>query len=99
MVADAKYREIENIGKEDYQRFLSYLLDYLYPWGDKLEGIIFHLSEERKDVSCKGVLIHLLPLRPSNLTETKEEIKGIIEGIIKKTQATAIPSAEQLAIT
>lgn len=86
IVADAKYREVGNIGKEDYQRFLSYLLDYLYPWGDKLEGLIFHLSEsERIDIQCKGVHIHLLPLRPSNVKEAKKEIAEFFEKLVEES--------------
>lgn len=83
MIADAKYREFWNIELEDYQRFLSYMLDYLYPWQDRLEGVIFHLSEnERRDVKLKGIHIHILPLRPSNIKEAKEEIKGVFEKLI-----------------
>lgn len=85
IIADAKYREKHNIEKIDYQRFLSYLLDYLYPNGNELEGIIFHLSEEDEErtISCRGVNIHLIALRPSNSLSAKVRIKGILEKQLK----------------
>lgn len=75
-VGDAKYREFGNIGLDDYQRLLSYILDYMYP-AKELVAFIFHVSEEQQieEISHSNVKILLIPLRPKISSNVEEIIK------------------------
>jgi hypothetical protein len=80
-VADAKYREFKNIGLADYQRFLSYILDFVYPSKNELVGLVFHISkhESHPPIECKQCKIFHISLRPYTVLSGKSELKQCLQ--------------------
>ncbi|MEM1792231.1 MAG: hypothetical protein QXD33_04845 [Nitrososphaerota archaeon] len=78
-IMDAKCKS--ELKTEDINRFLAYMLDYIYPCNDKMTGLIFYISREEKimSVEVKNVRIYLIPLIPPFYPQMISEIKFIIE--------------------
>ena len=77
-ILDAKYKKKIDLG--DIQRFMSYLLDYMYP--QKMRGAILYLGEREKTISYNGFEIHLIPLRPNK--KPIDKLKEYVDNVISK---------------
>ncbi|MEM4193202.1 MAG: hypothetical protein QXK55_00930 [Nitrososphaeria archaeon] len=86
-IMDAKCKT--ELGTEDMQRILSYLLDYMYPAQNKMVALIFYLTrihDNIKQIKVKDCNIYLIPMRPTTYEQYKQiegEIKTIINDLVK----------------
>ena len=89
IVSDAKYRLLEGIGDDDLRRFFWYMVDYAeFSEEDRLEGLFFHLSNsrniyERVERMKPRIAIHLLSLRPENISSSKKALRKFFTSVIK----------------
>jgi len=72
------------------QRFLSYLLDYMYPRRNKMTGIILHAksTEEISHLRVRDLDLYLVPMLPSSF----ERIKPQFEQLLTSLFSSAIPT-------
>lgn len=77
---DAKCKTGKNLSIDDLQRFLSYMLDYVYPNKEQMTGIIFYLDKEKmvKKIRSKNCKLYLISMAPSSYDKVKEKVKQII---------------------
>ncbi|KXB01428.1 hypothetical protein AKJ43_03390 [candidate division MSBL1 archaeon SCGC-AAA261D19] len=88
-VGDAKYKPRENIGKEEYMRFLSYLVDYM-PASKKSPGFIFHIPSSRGEPASIKIpeivepdyQISRVPLTPSNVPKIQDRLTEYFDKLI-----------------
>ncbi|MEM2023400.1 MAG: hypothetical protein QXU87_10180 [Candidatus Caldarchaeum sp.] len=87
-VIDAKCKT--ELRLHDMQRFLSYLLDYMYPRRNKMTGIILHAksTEEISHLRVRDLDLYLVPMLPSSF----ERIKPQFEQLLTSLFSSAIPT-------
>lgn len=104
IIADAKYKPIENINSQDYQQVLAYMFRfdskkgfYLYPETDKLESVELKLNSgssyektvtPREDISVIQCGLHI-PEGCSSYEQFKKNIKNSEEKFKKQIETTA----------
>ncbi len=83
-IMDAKCKK--EIKKDDAQRFLSYLFDYIYPHSQKITGFIFYIPAETtkiEPINVKETEIYLVPLTPDTYMDLMDEIASIVQSKLR----------------
>lgn len=68
----------------DVQRFLSYILDYMYPTQERLVALIFYLAKEKRirPTRVKNCEIYLISMTPTSFPYIEDEIRSIIKSTL-----------------
>ena len=79
---------LENIGDEDIQRLLWYLIDYTgVSDEDLLEGILLHLPaddniHQRVERENSKIVVHLLAMKPETVSLSKKALRKVLKDTI-----------------
>lgn len=83
-IGDAKYRHLSNVGQDDYQRFLSYVIDYIQPGKPAHASILFAgAGPEHQIHTTHEYEISRMKLRPRGVDTGKDLLAPIFEKTTK----------------
>lgn len=89
-IGDAKYRHLSKVGQDDYQRFLSYLVDYVKPGETAHATILFGgAGPEHQAHATSEYEISRIKLRPRSVEIAVEELSSLFDRYLLAPRAVA----------